>query len=52
MVAILELGRIQVKGEIVKIMTGIHLEGRQNFGDQSTDVPKELYTVLVNLYLV
>ena len=28
MVAILRLGRIQVKGEIIRIMTGILLEGR------------------------
>ena len=38
MVAILGLGYIQVKGEIVRIVTDIHREGRQNFGDQRTDV--------------
>ena len=31
MVVILELGRIQVKGEIVRIMTRIHHKGRRNF---------------------
>jgi len=33
------------QGEIVRIMTRIHHEGRRNFRDQ--DVHKELYTVLV-----
>jgi len=52
MVAILGLGHIQVKGEIVTIMTGIRREGRRNFGDQRMDVRKELCTILVDLYLV
>ena len=52
MMAILRLGRIQVKGEIVRIMTGIHREGRRNFEDQKTIVHKELCTVLVDLYRV
>jgi len=29
-------------------VTGIHCEGRRNFGDQSTDMHKELYTLLVD----
>jgi len=33
-VAILELGCIQVKGDIVRILTGIHREGRRSFRDQ------------------
>ena len=52
MMAVLKVRRIQVNGEIVKIMIGIHREGRRNFGDQRTDVHKELCTVLVNLYLI
>ena len=36
----------------VRIMTGIRHEGRQNFGDQRTDVHKKLCIVLVDLYLV
>ena len=52
LVAILRLERIQVKGEIVRIMTRIRREGRKNFRDQRTDMHKELYTVLVNIYLV
>jgi len=31
MVAILELGCIRVKGDIIRIMTGIRREGKQNF---------------------
>ena len=45
MLAILGLGHIQVKGKIVRIMTGIHREGRRSFRDQRTDVHKELCTV-------
>ena len=30
----LGLGRIQVKGEIVRIVTGIRCESRRNFRDQ------------------
>jgi len=45
MEAILRLEHIQVKREIVKIVTGIHREGRRNFRDQKTDVHKELCTV-------
>ena len=52
MEAILGFGCIQVKEEIVKIMTGIRREDRQNFEDQKTNVHKELCTVLVNLYMV
>ena len=48
MVAILELGRIRVKGEIVRILTRIRREGRRNFGDQRTYVHKELYTLSVD----
>jgi len=48
MVVILELGRIRVKGEIVRIVTGIHHEGRRNFRDQRTNVHKELCTVVVD----
>jgi len=48
MVSILRLGRILVKGEITRIVTGIHREDRQNFRDQKTDVHKELCTLLVN----
>ena len=50
--AILELGRIQVNGEINRIMSGILREGRRNFGDQRMNVHKELYSVLVDLYLI
>ena len=46
MIAILGLGRIQVKEEIVRIMTRIRREGRQNFRDQRTDVHKELCSIL------
>jgi len=46
MVAILGLELIRVKGEIIRIVTGIHREGRRNFGDQKTDVNKELCIVL------
>jgi len=52
MVAILGLGRIQVKREIVRIMTGIRHEDRRNFRDQRTDMHKKLCIVLVHLYLV
>jgi len=52
MVSILRFGHIQVKGKIVRIMTGIHREGRRNFGDQKKSVHKELCTVLIDLYLV
>jgi len=45
MVAILGLGRSQVEGEIVRIITGIHREGRRSFRDQRTNVHKELCTV-------
>ena len=45
MVPILELGCIQVKGEIVRIVTGIHREGRRSFRNQRTNVHKELCTV-------
>jgi len=41
MVAILGLRRIQIKGEIVRIVTGIHRESRQSFRDQRTDVHKK-----------
>jgi len=34
MVAMLGLGHIQVKGKIVRIMTGIRREGRRNFEDK------------------
>ena len=34
MVAILGLGRIQVKGEISRIVTGIRRNGRRSFRDQ------------------
>ena len=37
---------------IGRIMTGIYREDRRNFGDQRTEVYKELCTVLVDLYLV
>ena len=50
--AILEFGCIQVKGEIVRIMTDIHHEGKRNFEDQKMNVHKELCTVLIDLYLV
>jgi len=52
MMAILRLERIQVKGEIVRIMTRIHLEGRRNFKDQKMNMHNELCTVLVDLYFV
>ena len=52
MVAILGLGRIQVKGKIIRIMTRIRREGRQNFEDQTKEIHKELCTILVDLYLV
>jgi len=52
MVAILRLGRIRVKGEIVRIVTEIHHEGSRNFGDQRTDVHKELCTVVLILGIV
>ena len=45
MVVILELGRIQVKGENVKIVTVIHREGRRSFRNQRKDVHKELCIV-------
>ena len=48
LVAILELGRIPIKGEIVRIVTGKHREGRRNFGDERTDVHKELCTLPVD----
>ena len=48
MVAILGLGRIQIKGEIVRIMTGIRREGRQNFKDQRMTVYKKLCTLPVD----
>ena len=47
MVAILGLGRIQVKREIVRIMTGIRHEDRRNFRDQKTNVHKELCTLSI-----
>jgi len=46
MVAIFGFGHIQVKEDIVSIMTGIQREGRQNFRDQRTDVHKELCSIL------
>jgi len=52
MVAILGLRQIQVKREIVRIITGICREGRRNFGVQRTCVHKKLCTVLVDVYLV
>ena len=45
MVVILRLGCIRVKGEIVRIVTVIRREGRQNFGDQKTDAHKEMCTL-------
>ena len=45
MVAILRLERIQVKEDIIRIVTEIRREGRRNFGDQRTDMHKELYKV-------
>ena len=48
MVAILGLGRIRVKRRLLGFVTGIRREGRQNFGDQITDVHKELCTVPVD----
>ena len=45
MVAILELGRIQIKREIVRIVTRIRREGRRSFGYQRTEVHKELCTI-------
>ena len=45
MVVILGLGRIQVKGEIVRIMTGIHREGKESFRDQRTDKHEEMHAV-------
>jgi len=42
MAAILGLGRIQVKGEIIRIMNGIRREGGRNFEDQRTDVHKNV----------
>jgi len=45
MVTILRLKCIQVKGKIVRIITGIHCEGRRNFVDQRKDVHKKLYIV-------
>jgi len=48
MVTVLELERIRVKGEIIRIVTGIHREVRRNFRDQRTDVHKELCPVVVN----
>jgi len=52
MVTILGLGRIQVKGEIIRIMTRIRREDRRNFEDQRKDIHKELCTILIDLYLV
>jgi len=52
MVVILGLGHIKVKGEIIRIMTGIRREGRRNFRDQRTNVYKELCTILIDFYLV
>ena len=52
MVAIFRLGHIQVKGEIVRIVTRIRREDRRNFEDQRKDIHKELCTILIDLYLV
>jgi len=48
MVAIIRLGHIQVKGEIVRIMTWIHREGRQKLEDQRTNVYKNMCTRVVD----
>jgi len=37
MVTILGFERIQVKGEIVRIMTGVRCEDRQNFKDKKSE---------------
>jgi len=52
MMAILGLRRIQVKREIVRIMTGIRCEGRQNFKDHRTNVHKKPCSVSIDLDLV
>ena len=48
MVAIRGLGRIQLKGRLLEIVTRIHRKGRRNFRDQRTDVHKKLCTLSVN----
>jgi len=45
MVAIFRLERIQVKGEIVRIVTRIHREDRRSFRDQKIEVHMELCTI-------
>jgi len=45
MMAIFGLERIRVKGKIVRIVSGIHREGRKSFIYQRMDVYKELCMV-------
>ena len=45
---ILGFERNRVKGEIIRIVSRIHREDRQNFRDQRTDVHKELFTLPVD----
>ena len=45
MMVIFRLGHIQVKGKIVRIVSGIRRESRRNFRNQRTNVQKELCIV-------
>ena len=45
MMAILGLGCIQVRGEIVRIVIGIRHEGRRRLRDQRTDDQEEMLAV-------
>jgi len=43
MLAISDLDVFESRGKLLGFVTRIHREGRRNFGDQKTDMHKELY---------